>query len=140
MSRWIIALAGVLGLLGVALGAFAAHGLESRLSAQGLDAQQITKRIENCETGARYQMLHTLALLGLGLSSAPIGPKRRAVAATFFLLGILLFSGGLYSISLLGILGHWAIVPSGGLCFMIGWFCVSLLALGGAPHAEPEAV
>lgn len=136
MSRWMVAVAGVLGLLGVALGAFAAHGLESRLAEQGLEPVELAKRIDNCETGARYHMLHSLALLSLGLSTAPVCPKRRAVAAACFLLGIALFSGGLYSISLFGVLGHWAIVPAGGLCFMVGWFVVILLALGAPPQAD----
>ena len=131
MTRWMIAIAGVLGLLGVMVGAFAAHGLPNRLSEQGVASEEIQRRVENCETGAKYHMLHALTILALGLSSIAGVQRRKQAAALFLLLGITLFSGGLYSISLLGIMGHWAIVPAGGLCFMIGWVCVSTLALGG---------
>lgn len=132
MTRWIVLIAGLLGMAGVAIGAFAAHGLPKDLAARGLDATEIAKRLEQCEIAVRYHMFHALALLVLGLSPSSRGLRRTAAAAIFILLGIAMFSGGLYSMVFTGVMGHWAIVPSGGLCMLIGWGCVTSLALGNA--------
>ncbi|MCA9134485.1 MAG: DUF423 domain-containing protein [Planctomycetales bacterium] len=128
--RWIVFVAGMLGALGVALGAHAAHGLEASLTAQGLAAEEVAQRLEQCDVAVRYHMLHTLALLSLGLLPSPRAAGRKTAAALLFLLGIALFSGGLYSMVYLGRQGHWAIVPSGGLCFILGWLCLASLAAG----------
>lgn len=128
MIRWMICVVGALGLIGVMVGAYAAHGLEVSLRDQGLAPEDVAKRLEQCDVAVRYHMLHVLALMGLALT--PFGcPKRRSVAAGFLLAGIALFSGGLYSMVFLGVMGHWAIVPSGGLCFMIGWGLVAFVGL-----------
>ncbi len=50
------------------------------------------------------------------------------------LLGIALFCGGLYSMVYLGEMGHWAIVPSGGLCFIIGWLITATSAFSADPN------
>jgi uncharacterized membrane protein YgdD (TMEM256/DUF423 family) len=71
-------------------------------------------------------MTHTLAILALSLSSLRRESRIANTAIVFWALGILLFSGGLYSMVFLGKMGHWAIVPSGGLCFMIGWFALAM--------------
>ena len=126
--RWIVLLAGLLGAVGVAIGAHAAHGLEAMLLQQGVVAEQVAKRLSQCDVASRYHMLHCLALLSLGLLGEGFGTGRRACAASFFLLGIMLFSGGLYSMVYLGQMGHWAIVPLGGLCFILGWLCTASLA------------
>ncbi|MCA9181705.1 MAG: DUF423 domain-containing protein [Planctomycetales bacterium] len=126
--RWIVLLAGLLGAVGVAIGAHAAHGLEAMLLQQGVVGEQVAKRLSQCEVASRYHMLHCLALLSLGLVAEGLGTKRRTAAASFFLLGIILFSGGLYSMVYLGQMGHWAIVPSGGLCFILGWLFTASLA------------
>lgn len=121
MSKSLI-IAGVLGVVGVVIGSYAAHGLEGFLQKQDLQAEVIVKRLSQCDVAVRYHMMHTLAILAMGLS----GLKSRLVstAVSFWLLGIALFSGGLYSMVFLGKTGHWAIVPSGGLCFIIGWAMV----------------
>ena len=127
MMRWIVLLAGVLGAIGVGIGAFAAHGLGQNLKAQGLPLEEIDNRLRQCDVAVRYHMFHVLALLTIGFL-----PQRRAIcrraAAGFFGLGIALFSGGLYSMVFLGEMGHWAIVPVGGLCFILGWLCTAGLA------------
>ena len=128
MTRWIVFVAGVLGILGVTIGAYAAHGLEKGLIEQGIAAEDIAKRLSQCDVAVRYHMLHTLALLAMGLSPSAVGKRRTSLAACFMLLGMALFSGGLYSMVFLGEMGHWAIVPSGGLCFILGWCCVTTLA------------
>lgn len=133
MIRWIVFLAGLLGIVGVIIGAFAAHGLEKNLSAQELGVEEIAKRLDQCDVAVRYHMLHTLALLALGLNAGGVSGKIRSLATLFFLLGIALFSGGLYSMVFLGQMGHWAIVPSGGLCFILGWLCITIMALAKQP-------
>ena len=123
-------MAGLLGFVGVAIGAFAAHGLPKNLAAQGLEATEIAQRLEQCEIAVRYHMFHALALLAIGLSASIANLRRTVAAAVLILLGIALFSGGLYSMVFLGLMGHWAIVPCGGLCMLLGWCCVMSLALG----------
>ncbi len=132
--RWIVLLAGLLGATGVAIGAHAAHGLEPMLLQQGVGAEQVAKRLSQCDVAARYHMLHALALLSLGLTAQGGDSKRRTCAASFFVLGIALFCGGLYSMVYLDRMGHWAIVPLGGLCFILGWLCTASLAWKG--HCE----
>ena len=126
---------GLLGCVGVAIGAYAAHGLEAALTEQGIESVELAKRLDQCEVAVRYHMLHVLALLVLGMVGPHLGSKMRVLASVFFLLGIALFSGGLYSMVFLGQMGHWAIVPSGGLCFILGWICVALTAFTSQPTA-----
>ena len=132
MIRWIVLFAGLLGMLAVMVGAYAAHGLEKSLTEQGVSAADVAKRLDQCDVAVRYHMTHVLALLVVGwhVPRSLAKTKRRSLAAIFMLMGIALFSGGLYSMVFLGEMGHWAIVPSGGLCFMLGWACVASLAFG----------
>lgn len=94
--------------LGVALGAFGSHGLESIVTEPRL--------LDVWDTGVRYHQLHGLALLLCGAHPAP--PRGVLI---LFVLGIVLFSGSLYTLTLtgIGILG--AITPLGGLCFIAAW-------------------
>ena len=101
-------LAAISGLLAVAFGAFAAHGISA------------PKPVEWLHTGSQYQMVHALAVFAaFGLHRA--GAKGMGLAAALFLVGTLLFSGSLYAMALGGprVLG--AITPIGGLSFMAGW-------------------
>jgi uncharacterized membrane protein YgdD (TMEM256/DUF423 family) len=129
LIRWIVMLAGILGVVGVAIGANAAHGLEGSLIKQGIDPTVIAKRLQQCDVAVRYHMTHTVALLAIGYGTLGLPVLSRTIAAIFLLLGIGLFSGGLYSMVYLGVMGHWAIVPSGGLCFIIGWIAVAASAI-----------
>lgn len=133
MSKSVV-IAGVLGVIGVLIGAYAAHGLEAFLKKQALSVEDTAKRLDQCEVAVRYHMTHTLAMLALGLSSTAKRSRLGQAAIMFWLLGILLFSGGLYSIAFLGKMGHWAIVPSGGLCFMLGWAAVILVGANLKPE------
>ncbi len=128
--RWTIAVAGVLGALGVGIGAFAAHGLEKMLAAQSLDPGEIARRLDQCDVAVRYHMLHALALLSLGGWSGRQGGRFRDAAVGLFVLGIALFSGGLYSMVFWGRMGHWMIVPAGGMCFILGWLALVAAACG----------
>lgn len=114
-------------MVAVAVGAYAAHGLEALLLKQQLPADDIAKRLSQCEVGARYHMSHALAILAVALLETR--SRLATIAIFFWTLGIALFSGGLYSMVFLGKMGHWAIVPSGGLCFMIGWGTIIALGL-----------
>ncbi len=136
MNRWIVFLAGVLGALGVGLGAFAAHGLAEYLAKQNLELEAIAKRLDQCDVAIRYHMLHVVALLAIGLSASSAHRSLAVLASAFFLLGMTLFSGGLYSMVFLGVMGHWAIVPAGGLCLILGWCSVACLALGKVRSKE----
>lgn len=110
------------GFIAVAVGAFAAHGLDGPA---WQDARQWV------ETGAQYQMAHALALLAVAvLSGRAEGAARRwlAVAGWCFLAGIVLFSGGLFVMALTGVSGLGAVVPVGGLAFLAGW--AALLTAG----------
>ncbi len=109
--------AAVLGGLAVGLGAFGAHALKERLSAELLVV---------FETGVRYQMYHALALLAAGVLAAT--GRRTGPAAICFLAGIALFSGSLYALALLGVKWLGAITPVGGVCFLLGWLLLAVRA------------
>ncbi len=102
-------------LLAVALGAFGAHALRDRISA---DAQAIY------ETGVRYQMYHALALLAAAYAIDRWGNSLPVAACALFVVGTLLFSGSLYALSLSGMKVLGAITPFGGLAFLAGWACL----------------
>jgi len=111
----------VLGFLGVTFGAFGAHALRSRLSPEMLAV---------FETGVRYQMYHTFAVLIVAAAIGRIGDASLLVlAGWFFFAGILLFSGSLYALALTGV-GIWgAVTPVGGLLFLIGWACLVVFGI-----------
>jgi len=121
MDRTFLLIGAVLGFLGVALGAFAAHALKSRLSAEMLAV---------FETGVRYQMYHAFAVLIVAAAIGHIGNARLLViAGWFFFAGILLFSGSLYALALTSVRILGAITPVGGLLFLIGWACLAVFAV-----------
>ena len=120
MDRTFLLLGAVFGFLGVALGAFGAHGLRSKLSPEMLNV---------FETGVRYHMYHVFALLIVAAAIGHLGSARLLVMAGWlFFGGILIFSGSLYALALTGtgILG--AITPIGGLLFLAGWAALALFA------------
>lgn len=102
--------------LSVALGAFGAHALKRRMSAEMLKV---------FETGVTYQMYHALALVATGvMASVRVGGALILLSGWLFLAGIILFSGSLYLLSLTGKRALGAITPLGGLCFLAGWVLV----------------
>ncbi|MCM2462588.1 DUF423 domain-containing protein [Pseudomonas sp. LARHCG127] len=119
MLRSFLMLAAFFGFTGVALGAFAAHGLKNRLSADYLAI---------FHTGVTYQLVHTLALLGVALLATHIPGRIVTWAGISFVVGILLFSGSLYLLTLTGISKLGIITPFGGVAFLIGWLCLGLAA------------
>lgn len=122
MERLFFILGSLSGLLAVALGAFAAHGLKARLGADMLAV---------FETGVRYQMFHALALLAAGWACAR-WPGAAAVAAGWlFVAGIVLFSGSLYALSFGAPRWLGPVTPLGGLAFIAGWGCLAWAAWKG---------
>nr|WP_298144228.1 DUF423 domain-containing protein [uncultured Pseudomonas sp.] len=119
MARLWLLFSAFAGFTGVALGAFAAHGLKSRLSADYLAVFQ---------TGTHYQLIHALALLGVGLLALHVPGRLVNMAGGLFALGLLLFSGSLYALSLSGVSKLGMITPFGGLAFLAGWLCLGLAA------------
>ena len=107
-----VGVAAVLGGLGVALGAFGAHGLKGRLSVDDLAI---------FETAVRYQMYHALALLGVGLVATRVEDPMLRLSGIFFLVGTLVFSGTLYALVLAGLRWMGMITPFGGLLLILGW-------------------
>ncbi|MFT3767984.1 MAG: DUF423 domain-containing protein [Minicystis sp.] len=123
MERTYLVLAGVLGFLGVALGAFGAHGLKKRL--EGLsDGQQ---RLAWWNTGSQYHLIHALAV-GLAARVSARVPGG-TVAGWLFLGGILVFSGSLYVMTLTGKRALGAVTPIGGLLFLAGWASIVIAAV-----------
>ncbi|MEM9657140.1 MAG: DUF423 domain-containing protein [Planctomycetota bacterium] len=120
----------VLAGVGVALGAYGAHGLESHLVRAGRDANA-SDRLEWFETGVRYHLYHALALVAIAQLAGE--PSLRGLRWTplAFMMGMALFSGSLYAMALgsdaLRKLG--AVVPLGGLCFLLGWAWLAVCAV-----------
>jgi len=125
MPRLLFLAAAILAGLGVAAGSFGAHGLRHVLEATG--------RADNWETAVRYCMYHALATLVVALAATlPQATAVRgllAAAGLSFLVGTLVFSGCLGALALSGVRVLGAIVPIGGVLFLVGW---ALLAAAAA--------
>ena len=109
MDRTFLLVGAVAAFVGVALGAFGAHGLRSRLSLEMLTV---------FETGVRYQMYHALAILIVALAAARLDGWLIRAAGWLFTGGIVLFSGSLYALALSGVTLLGAVTPVGGLAFL----------------------
>ena len=121
-SRWVLSAGAGFALLAVITGAFAAHGLKAVL-----DAQQLAL----FETASRYQMYHALALLVVGvmLTNPQFSRSLLKLAALAFILGIILFSGSLYLLALVGVSWLGTITPLGGIVLLSGWLIMMVAAL-----------
>ncbi len=117
MAKLFITLASLSGMLAVAFGAFGAHALKGRLDdhAQGV-----------FQTAVQYHFYHSLALLAVGVIalSYPQAALLRS-SGWLFIVGIVIFSGSLYLLSLSGLRWLGAITPLGGLAFIAGWACLA---------------
>jgi uncharacterized membrane protein YgdD (TMEM256/DUF423 family) len=113
---------GASAFVGVALGAFGAHALRARLTPDLLAV---------FETGARYQLVHALALIGVWLASVRAPGRALSAAGTLFLAGTILFSGSLYALALTATRAWGMVTPLGGLCFLAGWIAFAIGARGG---------
>jgi uncharacterized membrane protein YgdD (TMEM256/DUF423 family) len=115
MARHFIVMAGAFGFLGVAAGAFGAHILRNRLSAD---------LVEVFETAVRYQMYHALSLLAVGILAERFPGPLATASGWLFVAGILVFSGSLYVLTLTGIRWLGAVTPLGGTALLAGWVCL----------------
>jgi uncharacterized membrane protein YgdD (TMEM256/DUF423 family) len=115
-----IKLGAITAMLSVVLGAFGAHMLEERISADALDVYQ---------TGVQYHMFHAAGILLIALfMDRASSPKIAVWAARLLLIGIVLFSGSLYALALSDVKVLGAITPLGGVAFIAGWICLALAA------------
>ncbi|MFC0272410.1 DUF423 domain-containing protein [Metabacillus herbersteinensis] len=119
--KFFIILAAINAFLAVALGAFGAHGLEGKVS---------EKYLKTWQTGVTYQMFHAGGLFVVALLFDKISQTGMLTAAGWLMfIGILLFSGSLYVLSVTGISVLGAITPIGGLAFLASWVLVGLVAI-----------
>ena len=102
---------------GVALGAFGAHGLKTRLAPDLLAIY---------ETGVRYHLVHGLALFVAAWLVGEDRTRSARLAGLLFVVGILLFSGSLYLLALTGVRALGAITPFGGVAWVAAWIILAL--------------
>jgi uncharacterized membrane protein YgdD (TMEM256/DUF423 family) len=123
VERVLLTLSGGLGLLGVACGAFGAHGLRARFA----DLADGAERLGWWQTAAQYHLVHALAVAAAAYLASRGPASLAAWVGGCFALGVLLFSGSLYAMALGGPRSLGAVTPLGGLLFLAGW---ALLAIG----------
>jgi len=116
MYRKIIITGAINAFLAVALGAFAAHGLKQYFGEYELRIWQ---------TAVDYQMAHALGLILIGLLAKTLGIDL-SKPGLIMLVGIALFSGSLYALSLSGMKTLGMITPLGGMCFLIAWVWLAI--------------
>ncbi|MGO4889098.1 DUF423 domain-containing protein [Anaerobacillus sp. MEB173] len=120
MLKLFIMIGSINAFLAVALGAFGAHGLQPRLS---------ERMFEIYQTGVQYHMIHALGIILVGILADKFVDSTAIVWAGWALfIGIILFSGSLYVLSVTGITKLGAITPIGGVAFLIGWILVAVAA------------
>ena len=126
MHKKFIATGSVLAAIAVALGAFGVHGLKKIVSAE---------TVQTFQTGVQYQMYHSLALLLTGLLYEKCHQKFAKIAGLLFLIGIILFGGSLYLLTVfnaaetVGMEKFGLITPFGGIAFIIGWLFLFLAVM-----------
>lgn len=118
MEKLFFVIGALSGALSVVLGAFGAHALRDRLTAQLLDT---------FETGVRYEIYHAFAILVVAFALIRWSSNLIPLAGWAFILGTVLFSGSLYLLGLTNTRWLGAITPFGGIAFIAGWV---LLAVG----------
>ncbi|MBD1845207.1 DUF423 domain-containing protein [Cyanobacteria bacterium FACHB-63] len=119
--RFFLSIGAILAAISVAGGAFASHALKGKLDDRALAI---------FETGARYQMYHAIALVlvALFISRTEFADSLLTASGIAFILGIVLFSGSLYALSLSGVKWLGAVAPLGGTAFIAGWLCLAIAA------------
>ena len=119
MDKTFMFVGALMGGVGVAIGAFGAHGLKGRLSPDMLAV---------FETGVRYHMYHALAILATAALMSKLDGRAMHVAGWSFAAGIFIFSGSLYALALTGTTMLGAITPIGGVAFLLGWAALAIAA------------
>jgi uncharacterized membrane protein YgdD (TMEM256/DUF423 family) len=130
MQKRLIQFAGISGAIGVALGAMAAHFLKSKVAAGSITPNDL----QAFDTGSRYQIYHSIALLAIAFLYNKLHDKFISKAAYCFMAGIVLFSGSLYLLSTAKLIGltsvRWLgpITPIGGMFLIAGWLLIGFSA------------
>ncbi len=119
MKNFYFAVGAAFSLLSVLLGAFGAHTLKDKLSKEMLDI---------FEVAVRYQMYHGIGLIVVAWAFSQWQSNYISAAGWCFIVGILIFSGSLYILSLTGLRWFGAITPIGGIAFIAGWGCLIIAA------------
>lgn len=122
--KLLIVLAAVMSAIGVAAGAFGAHGLADSLTAA---------RLTVYETAVKYHLVHSLAMLATGVLGAAVPAVQIATPGYLFVSGIFLFSGSLYLLVLTDASWLGMVTPLGGVAFILGWGFLALSAWRGLP-------
>jgi uncharacterized membrane protein YgdD (TMEM256/DUF423 family) len=112
MDRFFFSSGAIAAFIAVAFGAFGAHSLRTKLSADMLNI---------FEVGVRYQMYHALGLIAVAWATTRWPEANLNAAGWAFIVGIIIFSGSLYLLSITGVRWFGAITPIGGLAFLLGW-------------------
>lgn len=120
MVRALVVAGSVLGLLGVAAGAFGAHALRTRLTAE---------RALSWKTASDYQLWHALATVAAGLAAGRWGSGAAAAAGWCFVAGVVMFSGSLFAMAATGSRAWGKVTPIGGVAFMAGWALLAVSAV-----------
>jgi len=119
----LLLLAGIVGFLGVLLGAAGKHALKEKAG---------TELYRNFETGLKYHQVHGVALLAVALGSLVITgegrSKRLRVSGWLLLSGIVVFSGSLYILAFTGSTGFGRVTPVRGILLMLGWLSLCWVA------------
>jgi uncharacterized membrane protein YgdD (TMEM256/DUF423 family) len=129
MNKLTLGIGSILAGLAVIAGAFASHSLRGYLTDSALSIWQ---------SAVRYQMYHSLALLLVGILmrlEKSVSPWLN-ISAIAFIIGIVLFSGSLYTLSLTGIKWFGMITPIGGVAFILGWICLATFSWKSTSSAE----
>jgi uncharacterized membrane protein YgdD (TMEM256/DUF423 family) len=124
MDRSLFVAGALSAAVGVAAGAFAAHGLKARLTPDMLAV---------FETGARYQLFHALGLLAAAWAAQRWGTGTAVWGGWLLLAGTVLFSGSLYLLAVTGVRWLGVVTPFGGVAFVVGWVLLALAAWRGGP-------
>ncbi len=119
MERLFVIIGALSAAMGVGAGAFGAHALRARLE---------PRMLEVFETGARYQLVHAIALIAVAWAAGRWPGSLTSAAGWLFVAGTVFFSGSLYLLALTDIRALGAVTPIGGVCFIAGWICLALAA------------
>lgn len=121
LARLCLVCGALSAMLAVVLGAFGAHALQGRLTAQMLSVYH---------TAAQYQFYHALGMLAIGILAARPQPMPGLRWAGYLMIaGTVLFSGSLYALSVTGVRGLGAITPLGGVAFIAAWAILAVAVL-----------
>ena len=124
-------LIGISGAISVSLGALGAHGLKNKLQTGLISPDQLN----GFDTAVKYQVYHTLAMLGVAILKLNFSNKYLNWAYNLFFYGVILFSGSLYFLCTRNLFGaDWLkflgpVTPIGGMLFVLGWVCLSISAI-----------